>query len=115
MAYLHHISVTIATSGEIARFIGKLPAKAAICCGIYVSANTHHASHSLSQACINFNGDKDQVINLDIRVNSLPKKTEVLSIFQHLTPNASIQGYVKDFGVAPAYPYTVKIYFKIKD
>ncbi len=115
MAYLHHISIAIPTSGEIVRFVGKLPAKAAICHGIYVSANTHHATHALAQACINFNGDKDQVINLDVRVNSIPRMADLLTILQRLTPNASISGYVKDFGVSPAYPYHVKVYFKIKD
>ncbi len=115
MHSFHFTEVIVPSSGEIVRYFDKLPAKASLCCGVNISADTHHDTQALAMVAVSFNGGKDQAILEVLKVKSTPQsKSLALNIIQPLDDNTSVMGYVKDLGFAPAYPYTVKIYYTLK-
>jgi len=115
MIFIDHTTVTITASGVIARFVDKLTAKAKYCSGVFLSANTHHDTKALANVSVSFNSGQGQVLNQMLVVRDSIKKAEPLIVMQPCEENAVVKGYVKDFGNAPAYPYTIKIYFKLND
>ncbi len=113
MVSMHFTKVTVKTSGEIVRYKDKLPAKAVLCGGITLSADTHNDAKALAIVAVSFNGGKDQAITSVLQVMTNPlAKTMPLMIVQPLDANTTVQGYVKDLGNA-AYPYNVKIYYTL--
>ena len=115
MSSFHLTSISIPASGEIVRFSDKLPGDAKICQGVYLSADTHHDTKALANVAVTFNEGKDQTINQVLTVKSSPRRADPLAIIQPLENNARVKGFVKDLGNASAYPYTVKIYYQLKD
>ena len=115
MKSIHLLSVTIPASGRIIPLRDKLPARAALCCGVNMSATTHHDTLALAQVSVSFNGgQKNQTIKLPLVVKStLATKSHPLQLLQPLDENTCVSGYVHDGGVASAYPYTVNIYFTL--
>ena len=113
MKSIHFTRITIPYGG-IHRFADKLPAKAAVCCGIHMSATTHHATQALAQVAVSFNGGKDMTINEQLVVKPhLATKSYPLVISQPLDANTKVTGYVNDYGLAPAYPYDVMVYYTL--
>lgn len=114
MESFHFIEVSVTESGGIFRFSDKLPAKAALCCGVLLSADTHHATGALATVSVVFNSGKGQSLNQVLHSPADVKtKTQALLIAQPLDENSVVSGYVKDLGNAPAFPYTLKIYFQL--
>jgi hypothetical protein len=115
MIFFHFTSVSVTASGQIVRFTDKLPAKAKYCSGVFMSANTHHHTKALANVSVVFNAGSGQTINQMLTVKDSSKKAEPLIVMQPLDENATVKGFVKDYGNAAAYPYVVKIYYKLKD
>jgi hypothetical protein len=115
MTFFHFTTVIISVAGEIVRFSDKLPGKAKVCQGVSFSANTHHATKSLAQVSVSFNEGKEQVINHTLTVRPTETRADMLAIIQPVEENARIKGFVKDLSNASAYPYTVKVYYQLKD
>ena len=115
MTFFYFTTIIVPASGEIVRFSDKLPGKAKLCQGVYLSANTHHATRSLANVSLSFNEGKSQVINQSLTVRQNITRANPLAIIQPVEENARIKGFVKDLGCASAYPYTVKVYYQLKD
>jgi hypothetical protein len=115
MIFFHHTSIVISASGDIVRFSDKLPGKAKTCQGVYLSADTHHATKALANVSVSFNEGKEQVINQVLTVKStMATRADMLNIMQPIEGNERVKGFVKDLGNASAYPYTVKVYYQLK-
>jgi hypothetical protein len=115
MTFFHHTTIIVTASGEIVRFSDKLPGKAKICQGVYLSADTHHATKALANVSLSFNEGKEQVINQVLTVKTdMATRAGMLNIMQKIEGNERIKGFVKDLGNAMAYPYTVKVYYQLK-
>ncbi|MEI7726481.1 MAG: hypothetical protein WCK09_15335 [Bacteroidota bacterium] len=115
MIFFHHTTIVVPASGDIVRFSDKLPGKAKICQGVYLSADTHHATKALANVSLSFNEGKEQVINQVLTVKStMATRADMLNIMQSIDSNQRLKGFIKDLGNAPAYPYTVKVYYQLK-
>jgi len=114
MTFSHHTSILIGASGDLVRFSDKLPGKAKVCQGVYLSANAHNHTKALANVSVSFNEGKDQVVNAVLIEKDAPRRADFLNILQQINENQRVKGYVKDLGNASAYPYTVKIYYQLK-
>ena len=117
MARIKTIQVKVEESGRIGRFFTKLAGDVHHIIGIWAGASTHHATLTLAEVCATFNGKMGGAIHFDLEQidPTYQSKRAMLSLSQSVAPNLPIEGYVKDLGNAPSYPYTVTIYLQIND
>ena len=117
MKFVHHTSVTISQSGDVVTFRDKLPGRAKRLTGIFLSANTNHATKALANVGVNFNGGRSLITNQLLRIPASDpvRKSYHFQVNQDIKQNSSVNGYIEDLGNASAFPYTVKIYYQLSD
>ncbi len=108
--------VTVTEANEVINFTFKLAKKAALCTGVSATANSTSATKQMAEMCIAF-ADKANPLNIPVENGLIAghKKYGQVPVHQVLALNSNVQGHVNDLGNSGKYPYTVKIYFKVKD